>query len=453
MASNNIVWSACLYSYIIDSLNKKKNLGIEINKINQIEKNFDDSEHLDQINYNNKNLKYILKNLMSKIISFFPNKTELFSYDLGISSLTEKKLDIIFSQFPRFYNTKFKLKYSQYSSELRKEIYFDNFEENVNLEEIINLLLKILKKSLPISILEDYKSLEKKTKIINFPKKPKYIFTSYAFESNEVFKFYLANQKKYNKNVKYLVYQHGGSYITRIDNSYNNECKTADTFLCWGEKIDKNLNNNVNFFNFKLSNKNYFIKNKANKLLVILRSSGYNAVPYDRYLEGKRELEFTLDFLNKLPDYIKSDVLLREHSGSKGQLKMYDNILNKFEIDYGDKNYFESINNSKIIFFNHDSTGLLEMLGCNKPTICAWPNFSNHLNMSIEDDYKYLIDGKILFQNNEDLLKHLIQFWQNPKKWWFNESTQNCIKQFINLYSKKPEKNYLKDLKKIIINS
>ena len=64
-----------------------------------------------------------------------------------------------------------------------------------------------------------------------------------------------------------------------------------------------------------------------------------------------------------------------------------------------------------------------------------------------------MILAKILFQNNEDLLKHLIQFWQNPKKWWFNESTQNYIKQFINLYSKKPEKNYLKDLKKIIINS
>ncbi|MAV56488.1 MAG: hypothetical protein CMI79_03035, partial [Candidatus Pelagibacter sp.] len=398
-------------------------------------------------------LKYFFKNFLIKIVSLIPNKAELFCYDLGISSLTEKKLDIIFSQLPRFYNTKFKFKYSQYDKNLRNNINFDNFEKNIHLAEIINLLLKILKKSLPKSILEDYKFLEKKTEKINFPKSPKYIFTSYAFESNELFKYYLANQKKKNNNVKYIVYQHGGSYITRIDNSYNNECKTADKFLCWGDKIDKNLNNNINFFNFKLSNKKYFLKNNSNKLLVILRSSGYNAVPYDRYLEGKKELEFTLDFLKKIPDNMTSDVIIRAHSGSKGKLKMYNDTFHRFEIDYGDKNYFKSINNSKIIFFNHDSTGLLEILGCNKPTICAWPNFSNHLNKNIEEDYKYLIEGKILFQDNDDLLKHLNQFWQNPEKWWLNEHTQNCIKKFINLYSKKPEKNYLKDLKKTIINS
>ena len=67
--------------------------------------------------------------------------------------------------------------------------------------------------------------------------------------------------KKFNNpQIKYFVYQHGGSYITRLDNSFNNECNTCDYFLTWGDKTDLTKKNNIKFVNFKLLNQKIFQK-------------------------------------------------------------------------------------------------------------------------------------------------------------------------------------------------
>ena len=49
-------------------------------------------------------------------------------------------------------------------------------------------------------------------------------------------------KKFINPKLKYFVYQHGGSYITRVDNSYQNETMTCDYFITWGDKTDITMN-------------------------------------------------------------------------------------------------------------------------------------------------------------------------------------------------------------------
>ena len=44
------------------------------------------------------------------------------------------------------------------------------------------------------------------------------------------------------------------------------------------------------------------------------------------------------------------------------------------------------------------------------------------------------------------------QIWENPEKWWNNKDTQYCVAKFIDLYSKKPSKNFISKLKMIIKN-
>ena len=206
------------------------------------------------------------------------------------------------------------------------------------------------------------------------------------------------------------------------------------------------MSNNVSAFNFKLLNKKYFYKKKSNSLLILLRSSGYNAVPYDRYLEGQIQLEFTMDFLKKIDKDIKLNTIVRAHYSSKNRLKNFEDILKNFKIDYGEVEYFKALNDCKLILFNHDSTGMLETIATNKPTICAWPNYKNHLNNFVIDDYKYLIDAKILFDDNEKLAQHLRNVWQDPLNWWLDNNTQKNINIFLEKYSSKPKKNFGKDL-------
>ena len=145
---------------------------------------------------------------------------------------------------PRAYPLKFEFNYSNFDYKLRKKLNFEKFLilNNQNYDkhfvQIFNLIIRILNKSLPITIVEDFKNLIKYSEKLSFPKNPKAICTSYAFESIEPFKYYVALRKFYNPKIKYFVYQHGGSYITRLDNSYNNECNTCDYFITWGDKTD-----------------------------------------------------------------------------------------------------------------------------------------------------------------------------------------------------------------------
>ena len=54
-------------------------------------------------------------------------------------------------------------------------------------------------------------------------------------------------------------------------------------------------------------------------------------------------------------------------------------------------------NNSKLTFFNYDSTGILKNLSLNYPTICMWDDFENNISEDFIDKYKILIEAKYYF--------------------------------------------------------
>ena len=378
-------------------------------------------------------------------------------YSSGINFINEKKIDLLFGQLPRFYPQNFAFKYSSFDTNLRKKLNFNkfikkNYEKNEkSFAEIFNLIIKILYKSLPIFFIEDFERLiDFSNNKTNFPKNPKAILTSFAFESNEPFKFYLALKKFYNSKIKYFVYQHGGSYITKIDNNYSNEINTCDYFITWGDKTDITKKNNIKFCNFKLLNKKYTKIKNSNKLLILMRSSGYNAVPYDRYTEGLNQIHQTVNLCKNFNKELRKNTIIRAHYSSKNRIGNQIKDLNEFKIDYSEQNYFEAINDAKLILFNHDSTGLLEMFALNKPTLCMWENGHDHQNNFVFDDYELLKEVKILFNDHEKLYEHMINVWKEPLKWWYSNDVQINLNKFINLYTKRPNKNFNNKLKNII---
>ena len=86
-----------------------------------------------------------------------------------------------------------------------------------------------------------------------WPIKPNTIFTSNLYETDELFKMYVAiNSKKKHKS-KYII-GHGNSYNIAIQTKYNPEIEFSDKFLSWTS--EKNLKKSfLGFGNFV--NKNY----------------------------------------------------------------------------------------------------------------------------------------------------------------------------------------------------
>jgi putative transferase (TIGR04331 family) len=452
-ATVNNHWNSCIYSLIISNLD----LDIDLNIVEPIEKNFNDKEFLinKSTKTERKKIKQIFFNHYSNLIDLIPNNSDFFMFNTGFKFSNEKKIDLLFGQLPRIYQKKFKFNYSKFDRDLRNKLNFEKYSKDYNyhkgqdLNKLFNLIIRVLDKSLPLIILEDFQNLIDYSQKLNFPKNPKAICTSYAFESAEPFKFYLAMKKFTNPKMKYFVYQHGGSYITRLDNSFCNECNTCDYFITWGDKTDLSKNNNIKFVNFKLLNKKHFKKIKSEKLLILTRSLGYNSAPYDRYSEGLNELDLTIKLCKMFSKEIKNNTIIRAHYSSKNNKNLL-NELHEFKIDYAEQNYFEAINNSKLILFNHDSTGILEILALNKPVLCMWGKGSHHQNEFVKDDYEYLNKAEIFFDDIDKLHNHLIKIWNNPLKWWYSENVQKNLSKFVNLYSRMPNENFNKNFIKMI---
>jgi putative transferase (TIGR04331 family) len=460
-ASNDNAWNAGIYSYILENIKTK----IKFKKI------FFKGEILfNSKSKNNKKtskIKNFLKFISTYLSDKIPNYSKALIYRTGFGGhgfYYEKKLEILLQQIPRYYKLDFKYDISDYNLELRSKFDFKKFKKkksnDLNHEnefiEIYNLILGILWKSIPIIFVEDFIYMINFSQKLNFPKNPNIILTSFAHETIEPFKFYLALQKFKNRKLKYFIYQHGSAFITSIDSSFGHVFKTADTFITWGKKKDPTFKNIITHANFKLLDKRYFKKNKSDKILILMRSSGSNLTPYDFYTEKVDKINLMIEFLKKIDKKFKSKIVIRAHPSAKKVFKKYDDFFNfdnfKFQLDYGKTPYFKAINDTRLIIFGYDSSGILETIIANKPFVGLWPNLLEHLNDFAKEDYISLKQANIIFDNSQDLINHINKVWDNIDDWWFNKDTQKVIKKFSNSYSLKPDINFYKNLKKILRN-
>ena len=86
----------------------------------------------------------------------------MFIYNSGFNLIDEQKINIMFGQMPRIYPIKYEFDYSNFDENFRNKLNFekfikiDNKNYNQNFLDIFNLIVRILNRSLPIFILEDF---------------------------------------------------------------------------------------------------------------------------------------------------------------------------------------------------------------------------------------------------------------------------------------------------------
>ena len=127
--------------------------------------------------------------------------------------------------------------------------------------------------------------------------------------------------------------------------------------------------------------------------------------------------------------------------------KKYFKNFKTENIDFWTNNYFTNLRNSRVNVFFYDSTGILENLIYNIPTLAIWPDQYNHINSEFIEKYKLLQDANILFENVDDLIAHLSKFWHNIDEWWMSNKTQELILKFNSQFNNKPSFKSLLNLK------
>ena len=435
-------WSWILYSKIFKYLDTNK---IEIKTFKNEKENFYEDKTLYEKLGKNISFKNQIVKSYTYLSKKFISKSSNFIAATYLPVLEEKKLQLLFGQIPNFYSPP-KINYRPINLSLRKKLLID--KDCLEEEKIIRDLISYY---LPTFALENFQILRATVEKHSYPRKPKFIFTSNLFESDEAFKFYLANITSKDNPPKYFVGQHGNSYFTKIDNNYSNEMITCDYFISWGNKNhnDKKI---INLFNLKLPKKT--TKKNLNKIVIIFRSLGYQTLPYDRWKEGQNEFLMIKIFLKYFDINFRKNIHLRLHSSFKNRYKKFvQNYLldiSDYEKDFGEISYKKVIDQAELVIFTYDSTGFLENLISGKPSICLYPNTFNHLNEDCNKYYKNLIDAKIIFDDPKEMYIHIKSIWPNVNTWWNSQKIQSEINNFSKIFSASVTKNPVGLIKKKI---
>jgi len=316
-----------------------------------------------------------------------------------------------------------------------------------DLEKIIRLLLFEL---LPTCYLEGFAKLERVVSNLKWPNSPKFIFTSNSYNTDEFFKLWTA--KKIENSTKYFIGQHGSNYGTRWDSINCIEEITPDKFITWGwsDKSSKI----VPGFVLKAANSslNY---NPSGNLLLIETISYHRFTTYDFSNSFLRYLNEQKIFVSKLKKSPREKLIIRLHSGSQKDIwyqreRWYD-FDKSLKIDYGSGSIKDLLRKTRVALFSYDSSGFLENLSLNFPTLAFWQdNFDDYRKTAIPY-YKPLLDNGIIHLSPESAAAKINEIWSDVEGWWSQSHVQKARKQFCDQFAKTSDAP-ISDLKKILVS-
>ena len=428
-------WNHFFYCRIL-KLMKIKSFSLEILK--------DDSDLLGFSN-DNINLPVNFFSLKKKIKDFgifgytaiakkFVKENDAFIINSYLPLKEEIKLEILLGQLPQLWKQQ-KLKLNKKSDNQLRDNLTKNFkfkQEN-DIERIISTLLFEL---LPICYLEGFKDLKKITDLVPWPKFPKFIFTSNSFHTDEIFKLWSAI--KVQNGTKYFIGQHGNNYRTQKNSFPRIEEKTADKFLTWGWK--NNLKKFVPAFIFKTAAKKKEKYDKKGKLLLIETSYNEKLTIWDSYFEFEEYFKDQKEFINNINQNPKKNLILKLDPNyvfkSFDEYDKWSDFDSDIKIIFGNEDIFNLISKSRIVVHSYDSTGILETLSLNIPTIAFWQNNLDHLCDNVKSDYKLLIDAGIVHLSAKSASEKINKVWDNVDNWWFQNQVQDARKKFIEIYAR-----------------
>ena len=332
----------------------------------------------------------------------------------------------------------------KYRNKLKSELsnsITDNFEQ---------FLYSFLPELLPMCFLENFKEYQSNLHTKTWPSNPKFIFTSNCFDTDEVFKIWAA--KKIAQGVPFYIGQHGNNYGTYRYMCPSNEEEVADKFITWGW----NRENGKYFSSFIFKTINTpKIYDKNGYLLLIENPMPNNVYTWDIHHEFKIYWDEQTSFVEKLPLEIKNKLIIRLHQEFRLhnwlEINRWHEIDSSLKIDAGKTPLNHLISNSRLVIHSYDSTGILETLSMNIPTMAFWQGGYDHLNEESIKFYEILKDAGIIYFNHNEISEKVIEIWDNVDEWWSNEKVQTARKLFCNEYARVIDKP-LNKLKQILEN-
>lgn len=386
---------------------------------------------------------------VSKILRSLMKDTDAFIINSYLPKKEALKLAITLGQWPQIWSsTKFDSK-QNVNIALRKELSKKLVTKEKN--SIENIIIAKFFEMLPVCYFEGLSDLNNLVKQQKWPKNPKFIWTCNSFDTDEVFKLWAAS--KAESGTKYFTGQHGNNYGTYRYMYPSVEEATSDKFITWG--WTDGLPQHTPAFIFKTAGIKPGKYNRLGGLLLIELCLNHRMTTWDGVSEFIDYFDDQNRFIDQIACSPKQKISIRLHAGYRyltwNEEARWHAINPELKIDTGATDIRNLISDSRLIVHSYDSTGILETLSQNIPTLAFWRNDLDHLRESAKPYYQLLVNAGIVHLTPESVANKVNEVWDDVDGWWSQSTVQDARRKFCQLYAR-TSVNPVRELKNIFSN-
>ena len=439
-------WNHYIYTKIIEHSFSNK---IKIKEKGKLTKNLEKKIIYQKLLRNS--IKERISTYIQNFFNFFAKDNCTLIFSTYMSNFHELKLNLLVNKsllYYRLIRPYFLFRNSLILNFKRRN--FNKHKLKYNGGGLKNFLSKEILNNLPSTYLENFSSVENIVDKIPFPKKPKKIFTCIGITRSTLMDRYIA--KNVENGSSLILAQHGGNYFQhKLHFASIHEVKISDKYLSWGRIKKKKLEPIGIIKNLRSSNI------KSNKIILEIRMrSGYNQeIKLDSgFLESKNYLANMCKFFSLIKGKkVCENLFVKLHEFQSFWNKKKQFLKHNSELNFLDRNkkMINEMNSASLIIHTFFSTGHLECLALNKPTLILFVNDLNLLNNKSKYYIKEMIKLNIVHRTPESLLKTLesLDGSEKIKKWWNFKKRQSLLKKYREDFSFFNQQK-IKDLKRII---
>ena len=422
-------WNEMIYSQLIDLCWRDK-INIEL-----VQSQSDGNKKKNNSSQISKNIKKsCIETGIFLFNKLFPKNDGYFFISSYLPLKEDFRLQIKLGQFPKLWRNK-SVPITKPDKMQRQCLLDDN---KFNKDSFESIALHMIPQHIPTDYLEGYKKLEKKAKLLSWPKKPKVIFTSNAFSSDDLFKIWAA--EKTEAGIPFVIGQHGGNYgMTPFSFEEEHQIKISDKWLSWGWS-DKNRQQITPVGNLKITNSNISYNPRGGALMIQMGLPRYSyhlyALPISRqYIDY---LDDQFGFVEALPKFICNELTVRLYQNDYGweQKARWNEKYPNIKLDPGNKNIKKLISQNRIYLSTYNATTFLESFAMNIPTVMFWNPNHWELRDPVKPYFTALKEVGVFHETPESAAKHITEIWNDVEKWWNSDSVTTAVKDFNEKYNK-----------------
>lgn len=400
-----------------------------------------------------KSARISLRNVISSSLARLTTSDEAMIIRSYLPMLEEIKLQLALGQVPKLWTAP-RVAPAPVDLSRRRQLKI----ESETTDAFVRFASVMIPEQIPTVYLEGYNDLRRAAEHLPWPSKPKVIFTSNLFQFCEVFQEWAA--VKTEAGCPLVIGQHGGLFgIGQRVPGEDHQVQISDRFLTWGWQDERpQVHPAIILTNV---NKSVATWSPSGTLLLVtvpirplpIRNLSWPVGPN----QSTSFLEEQVRFARALAEPIRASLTLRidrayDKKARSFYIERWKDAVPGVEIDPSTEPIERRLRQCRVFVYSYNSTGFLETLSRNIPTVMFWNPRYFELRSGAQPYFDLLAQARIFHETPESAAQHVTAIWNDVADWWNHPAVQEKRRAFCETYARMPA-NPLRVLKEALLTA